>query len=131
MQLYPRVRIAVLACVIATYAGACKDYPYRHEIAGTVTDAKGAPVASAVVLRVDDKDNAYGVDELYKRTTSDKGEFSFISEGRGPSPMPSAPWRLQVDFGKGVKQVYPLNVAYSAGANGCTGYCAKSLVFAK
>jgi hypothetical protein len=119
-----------LVLVVAALC-ACKDYPYRHEIAGKVVDGAGAPIASVSVQRVDDKNKSYGVDELYKRVTNDKGEFSFVNEGRGPSPMPSAPWRLQVDFGSGSTQVYPVNVPWHDGASECAGYCAKSLVLSR
>jgi hypothetical protein len=121
---------SVLATLALGFGFACKDYAYRHEIAGTIVDAKGAPVASVSVQRVTDKNDPYGVDELYKRISNDRGEFSFVSEGRGPSPVPSAPWRLQVDFG-GEKRVYPVSVLWSAGDAGCSGYCSKSLVLSK
>jgi hypothetical protein len=123
--------VRIVASVVLMMTCACKDYPYRHEIAGKVVDSAGAPMASVSVQRVDDKNKSYGVDELYKRVTNDKGEFSFVNEGRGPSPLPSAPWRLQVDFGGGTTQVYPVNAPWRDGASGCAGYCAKALVLSR
>jgi hypothetical protein len=120
----------LFVCAFLSFASACRDYAYRHDISGTVVDSKGAPVASAVVQRIDDKDKPYGVDELYKRTTNAKGEFQFVSEGRGPSPVPSAPWRFQVDFGNGETKIFGIDVPYEQ-APVCTGYCMKSLVISK
>lgn len=128
-MLHLRRVAAVLATL--TVGSACKDYAYRHEVAGMVVDTKGAPITGVSVQRVDDKNNSYGVDELYKRVTNEKGEFSFVNEGRGPSPMPSAPWRLQVDFGAGNTKVFPLDVRFSEGKDGCTGYCARHLVLTR
>lgn len=102
----------------------CADYPYRHEITGRVT-SNGQPVAGATVLRVNDKGDPYGQDEVNKRVTDANGAFSFVAEGRGPSPMPYAPWNLKVTHPKLAERTLEVRAAWSDDKTKCFGYCAK------
>jgi hypothetical protein len=121
------LRALWITCVVCQTV-ACRDYAYRHEIRGTVLDAANQPIAGALVRRVSDKNDQYGVDELYLRTTAANGSFDFVNEGRGPSPVRAAPWRIEVEFPKGTKRTYEIVATWSDDKSECTGYCARNVV---
>lgn len=118
-------RIFVPLALVLLATGACSDHSYRHEIAGRVVGANNAPIADAVVQRVNDKGDPYGNDETYRRTTAADGTFSFVAEGRGPSPMPYAPWTLRVTHPGHVERQLEVRAAWSNDRATCFGYCAK------
>jgi hypothetical protein len=103
----------------------CSDYAYRHEIAGHVVTVGDAPVAGAVVQRVNDKGDPYGHDDAYRRVTDAQGNFSFVAEGRGPSPMAYAPWTLKVTKDNVGERTLEVRAAWSEDRATCFGYCAK------
>lgn len=117
---------SLLVCALVGSV-ACSDYAYRHEVAGRVVAEGGTPVAGAIVQRVNDKGEPYGNDESYRRTTGADGTFSFVAEGRGPSPMPYAPWILRVTHPKHVERQLDVRAAWSEDRATCFGYCAKGL----
>lgn len=121
---------SLLACVPFVLLVGCKDYAYRHEVAGRVVNTTGEPIAGALVQRVqrvNDKGEAYGNDESYRRTTDGDGRFSFVAEGRGPSPLPYAPWTLRVTKDRHVERQLDVRAVWSDDRNGCFGYCAKDV----
>ena len=105
----------------------CQDYPYRHEISGRVVGPGEVPLAGAVVQKVDGNGEAYGNDEAYRRTTDGEGRFSFVAEGRGPSPLGYAPWILRVTSPKYAERLLEVRAAWSEDRSSCYGYCAKDL----
>lgn len=106
----------------------CKDHAYRHDVEGQVVDAKGVPIAGAIVTRVSDKGEPYGIPDLYQRKADEKGHFRFESEGRGPSPAASAPWRLAVEVPSRKDHAhFDVNAVWSDDRSKCYGYCAKEL----
>lgn len=121
---------ASLSCLAVgvVFLVSCKDYEYRHEVDGKVLDADNKPVKGAIVRRVTDKGDQYGIDELYARTTPASGEFSFVNVGRGPQHMSSAPWKIQVEHPAGVKHTYDVAANWSDDRSGCFGYCAKGVI---
>ncbi len=119
--------LAPVALALA-FLVSCKDYEYRHEVDGKVLDADNKPVKGAIVRRVTDKGDQYGIDELYSRTTPATGEFSFVNVGRGPQHMASAPWKIQVEYPVGVKHTYDVAANWSDDRSGCYGYCAKGVI---
>ncbi|RYZ65030.1 MAG: carboxypeptidase regulatory-like domain-containing protein [Proteobacteria bacterium] len=116
---------SAFALVLAGSLG-CSDHAYRHEIAGRVTDG-AAPVAGALVQRVNDKGEPYGNDDAYRRVTDADGRFSFVAEGRGPSPMAYAPWTLHVTHEKHAERTLEVRATWSDDRATCFGYCAKDL----
>lgn len=107
----------------------CRDYAYRHELEGVVLDAKGAPLANAEVQRLNEKSEPYGFDSDYLRVTDEAGHFSFAAEGRGPSPLEAAPWRLRVKHAEAGEREVEVQARWQEQREGavCWGYCAKGL----
>jgi hypothetical protein len=105
-------RLAFIACLPAVLGVGCKDAYYRHEISGVVVNAEGAPMGSAVVTRVNQKNEPYGMPELYQTRTDAEGRFAFIKEGRGPQPSKVAPWRLAVDKPGGARVFYDVDAPW-------------------
>jgi hypothetical protein len=116
-----------LLWVAALSSLACRDYPYRHEIRGVVVGADSKPIKGAAVRRITDKGDQYGVDELYLRRTNDDGGFEFVSDGRGPSPLPEAPWKMEVEYPAGTKHSYDVSAKWSDDKTTCQGYCARDV----
>lgn len=94
--------------------------------------AGDAPVAEAIVQRLNDKGEPYGFDDDYRRVTDADGHFSFVAEGQGASPIAYSPWRIRVshpEHGSRELEVRAMWTekppAESAGAQPCWGYCAR------
>jgi hypothetical protein len=121
------MKASLHALGLLTLLGACRDYEYRHEVSGVVVDAQNKPVADAVVRRVTEKGDQYGVNELYSRTTKADGAFSFVNEGRGPEHLAEAPWKVQVEYPVGSKHTFDVVAKWSDDRSGCFGYCARNV----
>jgi hypothetical protein len=118
---------ALLGWLALAFLGpGCKDYAYRHEVSGVVLTASGAPLASVFVLRVNSKNEPYGVPDLYQTKTDAAGHFEFKNEGRGPSPTTKAPWRIAVETPTKARIFYDVDAVWNATGT-CTGYCATGL----
>lgn len=115
----------VFSFALVLWLTACSDHPYRHEIAGRVVAAGEVPVAGAVVQRVNDKGEPYGHDDAYRRVTDAQGNFAFVVEARGPSPMAYAPWILKVTEAHHSERLLEVHAAWSEDRATCYGYCAK------
>lgn len=115
----------VPALVLLLLVLGCNDHLYRHDIAGRVVSAGNRPVVGAVVQRVNDKGDPYGHDDGYRRVTDAEGKFSFVAEGRGPSPMAFAPWTVKVTQEKFAERILEVRAAWSNDKTTCFGYCAK------
>ena len=112
----------------STLCVACKDHAYRHDVEGQVVDAKGTPIPGAIVTRVSDKGEPYGIPDLYQQKTDEKGHFRFESEGRGPAPAFAAPWRLAVEIPNRKDHAhFEVSAVWSGDRAKCYGYCAKEL----
>lgn len=121
--------VAILTIVAALGSSvSCKDHAYRHDVEGQVIDEKGAAIAGAVVTRVNDKGEPYGIPDLYQRKADETGHFRFESDGRGPPPVATQPWRLAVEVPTRKDRAhFDVNAVWSDDRKTCFGYCAKGL----
>ncbi len=117
--------IRVLSFALLPLLTACTEHPYRHEIAGRIVAAGNQPIAGAIVQRVNDKGDLYGHEDMYRRTTDAQGNFSFVGEGTGPSPMAYAPWTLKITKDNHAERMLEVHAAWSEDRATCFGYCAK------
>mgnify|MGYP000880152183 CR=1 FL=1 len=106
----------------------CKDHAYRHEIEGRVVDGAGVPIPQAIVTRINDKGEPYGLPDMYQAKVDDKGHFRFVNEGRGPVPLKAIPWRLAVEVpSRKDRAHFDVQATWSDDRATCFGYCARDL----
>ena len=99
------------------------DYAYRHDVAGVVLDAaSGAPLAGAVVDRVESGLTNAADPALYRRTTGPDGTFRFLYSGLGGKPEKFQRWELIVRLPGWQSVTLASNVRWHAFVDGQASY---------